>query len=540
MNNIKAQTSGDRLDDCVSPRDESAWEALARTEAALRESEERLRAIIDNTPSLIYLKDIESRVLVINKAYQDYYGVSQEDAFGSEGFEWQSRENVKKLRENDLKVLAGGRPVENVIEQTDTSGNRIVMRSTKFPVRDATGSIVGIGGIASNITAQRQAEEAAARQSAILQTTLDHMLEGISVFDADQRLVAFNKVFLDLYGFPEGSINIGTSFADVVRHLATLGHYGEGDIDEIVRLRVEKARDGVGRQYERTGRNGRILRVMRKPLPDGGFVITYTDITPQKKAERALLETAARADAANVAKSAFLANMSHELRTPLNAIIGLSYIVSSEMLGPLGVPQYKEYAKDIHGSGEHLLSIINDILDLSKIEAEKDELVEEPVDVAATAEASLTMVRRDAEEKGVALENLIPADICRLTADQRKLRQILINLLSNAVKFTGTGGRVTIAAWIHSEQGFTLKISDTGIGMATEDIPVAMSKFGQVDDNLDRKYEGTGLGLPLTKSLVEMHGGTLDIDSEVGKGTAVRVRLPAWRIVAVGPDRESA
>ncbi len=184
---------------------------------------------------------------MINRAYQEHYGVSQDDAYGSAGREWLSEESVEKLRENDLKVLSTGRPVETEFDRIDGGGKRVLMQSIKFPVRDATGSIVGIGGISSDISAQRLAEEALTRQSALLQTTLDHMVEGISVFDAELRLVAFNRVFIDLYEFPEELIRAGITFAEFIRHLAEGGHYGDGEIDEIVRTRVEKgARESFG------------------------------------------------------------------------------------------------------------------------------------------------------------------------------------------------------------------------------------------------------------------------------------------------------
>ncbi len=504
-----------------------------RSERERREIEERLHAIIDNSPSLIYLKDIDSRVLLINRAYQSHYGVSQDDAYGSRGREWLSDESVEKLRENDLKVLSTGRPVETEFDRIDGGGKRVLMQSIKFPVRDATGSIVGIGGISSDISAQRLAEEALTRQSALLQTTLDHMVEGISVFDAELRLVAFNRVFIDLYEFPEELIRAGITFAEFIRHLAEAGHYGDGEIDEIVRTRVEKARAGIHREYERTGRNGQVIRVRRKPLPEGGFVITYTDITARKQAEDALQQSAARAEAANVAKSSFLANMSHELRTPLNAIIGFSDVLSSEMLGPLGREQYRDYAQDIHNAGQHLLSLINDILDLSKIEAEKDELHEEEIAVSEIVDSAVAMVRQKADEKGLSLEYRLTDGASTLLLDARKTRQILVNILSNAIKFTDAGGLITVSAWPREENGFVFQITDAGIGIAPEDIETALSQFGQVDGKLSRKYEGTGLGLPLTKALVEQHGGTLELQSDVGKGTTVTIRLPASRIVSI-------
>ena len=244
-----------------------------------------------------------------------------------------------------------------------------------------------------------------------------------------------------------------------------------------------------------------------------------TDITELKRREEALrrAEGASRAarevaELANRAKSEFLANMSHELRTPLNAIIGFSEVILKELFGPLKNERYKDYVKDIHESGSHLYGLINDILDVSKAEAGKLELSER------------------AHRAKVTIEIELPEDLPALSADERKLTQILINLLSNAVKFTPEGGNVWVIAGIEGNGAFRLSVKDTGIGIAPEDIATVMASFGQVDRKLSRRYEGTGLGLPLTKSLVALHDGTLDIESEVDVGTTVIVRMPGRRV----------
>ena len=238
-----------------------------------------------------------------------------------------------------------------------------------------------------------------------------------------------------------------------------------------------------------------------------------------------------QAELANRTKSEFLANMSHELRTPLNAILGFSELMGNATLGPLGNPKYVEYTKDINDSGRHLLALINDILDLSKIEAGKLELDEEDIDVARAIRSCMVLVKERARNGGVKLLTDLPDGLPALHADERKLKQILVNLLSNAVKFTPAGGSVTVKAWFRPDSGFVIQVADTGVGIALDDIPKALTPFGQVDSRLDRKYEGTGLGLPLTKSLIEKHSGSLDLQSEVGAGTTVTVRFPPERMV---------
>jgi signal transduction histidine kinase len=238
------------------------------------------------------------------------------------------------------------------------------------------------------------------------------------------------------------------------------------------------------------------------------------------------------ARAADRAKSEFLANMSHELRTPLNAIIGFSSIIKDDRLGQVGSTKYREYASDINESGKHLLNLINDILDLSKIESGTDELHEENIDIAGTANTIIKLVMGLARSGNVELELDVPEDTPVLRADERKVRQILLNLLSNSIKFTAEGGKVTLKIWSRAESGYVFQVIDTGIGIALEDIPRALTPFQQIDSDLNRKHAGTGLGLSLTKGLVEMHGGYLDMQSEVGVGTTVTVRFPAERIVS--------
>jgi signal transduction histidine kinase len=235
------------------------------------------------------------------------------------------------------------------------------------------------------------------------------------------------------------------------------------------------------------------------------------------------------AEAANKAKTGFLANMSHELRTPLNAVIGFAEVLEGEVLGPMGNRRYTDYAKDIRESGRHLLALINDLLDLSKAESGKLELDEREMDPEEAVCQCLGMVQPRAEAAEVLLHSRIPDDLPKIYADERKIKQVLLNLLTNAVKFTPAGGEVSAEVeWDGTHLRFV--VTDAGIGIAQDDLEKILQPFVQVDSSLNRKYEGTGLGLPLVKSLVELHGGELDIHSEPGQGTRVKVQLPAERV----------
>jgi two-component system cell cycle sensor histidine kinase PleC len=248
------------------------------------------------------------------------------------------------------------------------------------------------------------------------------------------------------------------------------------------------------------------------------------------------LETAkARAETENSQKSQFLANISHELRTPLNAIIGFSEIIKDEVMGELGNDQYKTYVRDIHSSGVHLLSLINDILDYSKAEAGKLDIEIEEVDVSKIILSCLRLQEPRAKNAEVNLAKELPSERIIIHTDAKRLKQILLNLLSNAVKFTPNGGTVKISGWQNvKDDTISIEVKDTGIGIAPKDLARALSPFGQVDSELARRYEGTGLGLPLTKKFVELLGGKLHLESEVGKGTTVTVTLPAEPVAADG------
>jgi len=254
-----------------------------------------------------------------------------------------------------------------------------------------------------------------------------------------------------------------------------------------------------------------------------------------------LNEALIAADDANRSKSEFLAAMSHELRTPLNAVIGFSEVLGMEPYGPLGDPRYVEYVRDIAGSGKHLLSLINDILDLSRLDAQQLELVEEAADVADLIGPVLRMVQAQAAEANVFIDRRIEARLPLIRVDRRRIHQVLINLVSNGLKFTPAGGRVSVSAFRAGHE-IAVSVADTGIGIARNDIPKVFERFRQLDSRLSRKYEGTGLGLPLARQLIELHGGRMTLESELNHGTVVTIYFPEERIVstAVEPTALSA
>jgi signal transduction histidine kinase len=322
------------------------------------------------------------------------------------------------------------------------------------------------------------------------------------------------------------------SFEDLVRLSVARGEPIEPgyDADAWIAERVRRHLECAGGSRLLRIAGGRTIAVSERHVPGVGIVGVRTDVTRLVETEAALRHARDAAEAANRAKSQFLANMSHELRTPLNAIIGFAEVIEREMFGKAGNRRYVEYATDIAASGRHLVDLIGDVLDMSKIEAGRYEIEEEAIDLRATLDSALAIVRGQARQAGVLLE-IRPDAAGRVAAraDDRALRQVLLNLLSNAVKFTPKGGRVDV--WLAADSaGIEFAVADTGVGIAPEDLPHVTEPFRQAH-GVGAVYGGTGLGLAISRRLVEMHGGRLELESARGEGTRARVVLPPERLI---------
>jgi signal transduction histidine kinase len=373
------------------------------------------------------------------------------------------------------------------------------------------------------------------RQNWLLQSTLESIGEGLSVFDARGRLIARNRRFCDLLELPT-DLAEGTTLREILMYQALRGDFGVVEPQAEVDRRLEQFYWEVPTVKERLTPAGRILQIRRGPMPGGAVVSVYSDITALKASHSKLLEARSQADFANHSKSEFLANMSHELRTPLNAIIGFTEIIAQELFGPIVNEKYLEYVKDVHASSLHLLSIINDVLDMSKIEAGKLELQEQAVTVQDLIAGVIRIVHERASSRGIKLVTEITAEPIVIWADERSMKQVFLNLLSNAIKFSHQGGVVEVRVSVGLAGTKIIEIEDHGIGMDVDEQVRALQPFGQAKPATTRDYGGTGLGLPITKGLVEAHGGTLTIRSRSGEGTMVRLELPteAGRIVPEG------
>ncbi|NMM45286.1 PAS domain S-box protein [Rhodospirillaceae bacterium KN72] len=381
-------------------------------------------------------------------------------------------------------------------------------------------------------TEQRLRTEALLHEkSDLLDTILSAMSDAVSVMDKNLNLIAANQQFFDLLGFPRDQFGLGSNMADFFRYNAEKGEYGIGDVEEMVQKRIELSKRFEPHRFERVRPDGTVISVQGNPLPEGGFVTIYSDVTRQKTGERALQKAKEDAERASASKSQFLAHMSHELRTPLNSIIGFSEIMTEEILGKMNQPKYLEYAKDIRRSGLHLLNLINDVLDLTKIDAGRQTVEESEIDLAQILQSCLRMIQGTKNTAFLNFEFHVPKSLPHIRADERLIKQIVLNLLSNSAKYNVPGGKIIVSAGIDGENRVRFTVADTGVGIAPEDIPKVQEPFGQARSDSMRAHEGTGLGLSLSKKLTELHDGTLTIESTLGKGTAVTVTLPAARTI---------
>ncbi len=397
-----------------------------------------------------------------------------------------------------------------------------------------------------DITQRKLAEEIRDREIRLRKNLIETTLEGYWQIDPNGMTVDVNPAMCRILGRSRKEI-IGKRIYDFVDAKNT----------KIFKAEIAARKDGKFRAYEIALQrpDGTNISCINNPTPildkNGlrvGSVGMWTDITERKQAEKALKKTHREledrvvertkelalakemAENANQVKGEFLASMSHELRTPLNAILGFSESMKEETFGPVGSDKNREYLDDIYNSGQHLLKLINDILDVSAIEADSLKLYEENVNLTDAINASLRMIKPRADKEKIIVSSSIDASLPQIYVDERRVTQILLNLLNNAVKFTPECGEVSVSVQLNDDASIAVSIADTGIGMDDEEVALAMNMFGQVDSGLDRKHEGTGLGLPMSKGLMELHGGTLEVKSEKGKGTSVTVTFPKERV----------
>ncbi len=656
---------------------------------SLEQSEKKYRVLVANSPVCIHEIDLDGKLISMNPAGLRMMGVQKpEEVCGLKYLDVPLPEDKERVSKLMQKAIRGKGSLFEFSAQGETGP--LHFSSSFEPIKNEDGVVIKLMGVTQDVTERIDREQELVAKTSLLETVLDSMTDGISVIDKNLNVVAFNGNFLKLLDFPSDRFHIGDKFEKFIRFNAERGDYGAGDPEELVAERLKLAGAAEPHEFERTRPNGTTLRIVGNPLPNGGFVTTYSDITQKKSADEALKlseqrfrdiaetssdwiweldeqlrisylsdqyedilgvniesvlgtttlenptnthsdptlmalhlndlqahreirdfvypktnrktetivwvsvsgkpviddtgrfigyrgtgsnitkrkdaenllseastlaqkindeliskaeeltaeisqhrlteqylrEAKAFAEAASRSKSEFLANMSHELRTPLNAIIGFSQIWCDEVFGKIENSKYTEYATDINVAGTHLLQIVSDILDLSKIEAGEMELELEEFELKETIESCMNLLENKANISNIALKFSISHASGLLVADKRMFKQVLINILSNALKFTPEGGTVCTTVDQNELLSTQIVVSDTGIGIPAEKLLLILEPFGQVRDSSHVAHEGTGLGLPIAKRMMEQHGGTIAIKSKVDEGTRVIIAYP--------------
>ncbi len=516
-----------------------------RAANAWAENEHRFRVAVEAARCGVWEWDTEAEEVIVSDYMAELLGLAEGGTVSSETVMERIHPRYRELVQHALLQAATFGAFEVTFPvPVEGRGARWIDARGQARGRRGENGFSMIMGVALDITEARRAKAQAQSAENRLRDGIESVTDAFALFDRNGRLILSNAGFKDAFGFTDDALKKGAA---------------KDELNRIAALAIKADRpsaEGRAGAREVELHDGRVLQLSERFTGDGGTVVTAADVTAirrqeleRQKAANSLratvdqLETSqeklsllarkyeiamTRAEAANQAKSEFLANMSHELRTPLNAINGFSEIMAGEMFGPLGDARYKGYAGDILKSGQHLLSLINDILDMAKIEAGKMTLHYEPVDLTEVCEDAIRLMRGKAQDSGLSL-TLETADLPEVEADYRGLKQVMLNLISNAVKFTPEGGSITVSVKAVEFDRVRIAVSDTGIGIAADDLSRLAQPFEQVEGQHSKTTQGTGLGLALTKSLIELHGGQMLMESEPGAGTTVSFDIPVRR-----------
>jgi PAS domain S-box-containing protein len=488
-----------------------------RTINALHQSEQNYRSLVDNLKEVIFTVDATGCWTFLNSAWTAITGFSVEESIGKNLFNYiypQDRQASLKIFNSLIELQQNYCHCE--LRYLTIDGGHCWVEFYARSVIDFEGKVISISGTLNNITEQTSAAEALGKSEAKNRALLDAIPDLIFRLGRDGKIIDFKaSKHIDLYSQPREFIGKKISAVMPV------------EIAQKTMLSIEKTlatKEAQAIEYQLLIK-GKMCDYEARIVASGDeeVISIVRDITDRKQIESALRESKEAAESGSRAKSEFLATMSHELRTPLNAILGLSQLLQQEIFGEVNSKQ-KQYIDCIHTSGEHLLALINDILDLSKIEAGREELTRLPLDVKELSEACLALIRDRAVEKNLQLIYQIDSQITTCVGDERRIKQMLLNLLSNAVKFTSVG---TVSLRVQKiPSGIAFIVTDTGIGIARSQFEFLFQPFKQLDSRLNRQYEGTGLGLALTRKLAQLHGGDVTVQSTLGKGSQFILFLP--------------
>jgi len=543
-NNQKQAYQLSMLNDVLADKNGALQKMVEETRnlyGALKQGEHKYRSVINAVQDILFELDVNGRIVFLNNAWEKVTGLPQDDVIGNSFFNFLNDRDVEEIRSNFNQLLNG--------DKASYRGHILLKvqfgeyRSTRISLsvlNEGKENNIKIIGTLTDIEDKKQAEHALKEVEKRYRAIVENAQGGIYQIALDGTLISANPAFAHILGF--------ATVEDLKAHMPDIrvAYVSPSDRkiyeDELIRNGFVRNHEAQMRQYDGSSvwvnENARVVK------DNNGKILYFEgsseDITARKQVETEMIEAKLASDIANRAKSEFLANMSHELRTPLNAIIGFSEIIKGEALGEIQQKVYVDYAKDIYDSGSRLLSVINEILNISKIESGGRHLNESIVSLQTVSQTCIDLLATKIEKNKLEVYNKIDETAPDIVAEELAFKQIFMNLISNAIKFTPPGGRITVECECKdATSDLRISITDTGIGIDERDIPKAMSPFWQLDNAMSRSNNGTGLGLTLVDSLIRLHGGRLEMVSQKNVGTTVTLVVPARRVAIVNKNKNT-
>ncbi len=502
-----------------------------RLNSALQKADRENRAVIDSVSDIIFETDTEGNILFLSASWRKITGFDQDRSKGNNLFAMLNPEDqAKQKKEFDMMVRGQKQAYRTFTRIRTAEGTFRSVELAISMIRQDENKNLRVVGTITDVEERRRAERALAEAEKKYRTIVENAAGGLYQLTPEGIYLSANPAMARILGY--------AGVEELLRDVKNANGVVYIDREEREAFVNALMRAGQINGYEtqvfkKGGAKIWVSENIRCVKDENGHILYFEgsmeDITKRKEAEIALREAKVQSDMANRAKTEFIANMSHELRTPLNAIIGFSEIMKNEVMGPLGADMYRDYVKDIYKSGKGLLKIINEILDISKIESGDREINESEFSFANVLETCLALHNTKVQDKSIVIANNAK-DLPHIIGEELAVKQIITNIYSNAVKFTPDGGRITLMSTFDHDGSLRFSISDTGVGLSKDEIQKALSPFGQIDNALDRSGSGAGLGLTLSKSMMQLHGGDLEILSEKGIGTTVSLIFPPERV----------
>ena len=510
---------------------------------ALRKSEREYRAVINSVSDVIFETDETGKLVFLNETWKRITHLEVQETLGQSLFLMLEPQDQMPQKEMFEELVRGERQAYRIETRINPGNDAFKPVEIAFSMlRMAEDKSIRVVGTITDIEKRRRAEQAMREAEQRFRGMFENSIGGIYQISPEGRFISANPALAEILGYKSAE-DLMVSVKDIGTQIYVRAEDRKAFVDKLL---FEGRVSGIETEVKRKDgkrvwimENARVVRNERGSVEY--FEGSIWDVTERKQAENTMREARLQAEISSRTRMEFLANMSHELRTPLNAVIGFSEIIKDEVMGPLGVPVYKEYAQDIYDSGNYLLKVISEILEVSKIETGNRELAVTTFRLPKALKSCMIIMSTRIEQAGVEVNMHIPDDLPELVAEELGVKQIMLNLIGNAIKFTPEGGKVDVTAKIEDTTGeLVIDVTDTGIGMTEDEIKKAMQPFGKVDTTFSGMKAGTGLGLTIVDSLVTLHGGRFKIISEKGRGTTARVIFPSSRVLTKKPHNEAA